>query len=234
MDQKVNTLELSKSLLVSPDTVRRDINEMARKGLLTKVHGGAVFSIQKLYYYNDNVVKNSREKEIIGKKAANLVYDGLCILISDGTTNLALARSLPKELSATVITYCLPIAMELTEHPNVETIFLGGKVNKKSMVTQGLDVIEKLNRINADICFLGTGSIVADEGISEASYDIASIKKTMVANSRQVVSLVTSNKLGLRQTHVICKPDEISTMVTELDPDHPKLESFTKAGINLL
>ncbi|MEN8230689.1 MAG: DeoR/GlpR family DNA-binding transcription regulator, partial [Bacteroidota bacterium] len=126
LDHKVTTIKLAQELLVSEDTIRRDLNEMAKKGLLSKVHGGAVSSIQKLYYYNDNVVKNQKEKEVIAKKAVRLLRDGMSIIISDGTTNLAFARSIPKDLKATIFTYCLPVAMELTEHTDIEIIFLGG------------------------------------------------------------------------------------------------------------
>ena len=53
--QKLTTEQLAEDLAVSKDTIRRDLNEMAQKGLLSKIHGGAASSIQKLYYYNDNV-----------------------------------------------------------------------------------------------------------------------------------------------------------------------------------
>lgn len=233
-DRKVATQQLADDLVVSEDTIRRDLNEMAQKGLLSKVHGGAVSTIQKLYYYNENVIKNQKEKEVIANKAINLLKDGMSIIISDGTTNLAFARSIPKDLKATVFTYCLPIAMELTEHPHVEIIFLGGKLQKKSMVTVGMDVLDKFSNIYVDVCFLGTGSIGHMEGITEGSYDVALIKRAIVAASDTVVSLTTSNKLGLRQGYTVCRPGEIGILATELDPSHSILSEYAKMGIKLL
>ena len=232
--RKVSTNILAKELLVSKDTIRRDLNELAQKGLLTKVHGGAVFSIQKLYYYNDNVVKNQEEKEIIAKKAIGLLEDGMSIIISDGTTNLAFARHIPKDLKATIFTYCLPIAMELTEHPEIEIIFLGGKIEKKAMVAIGLDVQDKFSNIHADLCFLGTGSIGHLEVITEGSYDVSLIKRAMVASSDRVISLATSNKLGLRQSHNVCPISKINTLITELNPQNSKLLPFAQCNIPLL
>lgn len=234
LDGKVATQHLAEELLVSEDTIRRDLNEMAQKGLLSKVHGGAVSSIQKLYYYNDNVVNNQEEKNLIAKKASSLLKDGMSIIISDGTTNLAFARSIPKGLKATVFTYCLPIAMELTEHPEIEIIFMGGKIEKKSMVSIGVDVMDKFSNIHVDMCFLGTGSIGPIEGITEGSYEVSLIKRTIIAASDSVISLATSNKLGLRQPYSICKPSEIGFLITELNPINAKLLQYSEAGIQLL
>ncbi len=231
---KVATHDLAKKLLVSEDTVRRDLNEMAKKGLLSKVHGGAISSIQKLYYYNDNVVKNQEEKNCIAKKAIGLLQNGMSIIISDGTTNLAFARNIPKHLKATVFTYCLPIAMELTVHPEIEIIFLGGKIEKKSMVSLGNEVVDKFSNIHADICFLGTGSIGHREGITEGSYDVSLIKRSIVTASDMVISLATSNKLGKRQSYTICKPLEINYLITELEPSNHRLSEFSKIGVPLL
>ncbi len=233
-DQKVTTQQLAEDFRVSEDTIRRDLNEMAQKGLLSKVHGGAVSSIQKLYYYNDNVIKDQQEKESIAKKAISFLSDDMSIIITDGTTNLAFARNIPKDLKATVFTYCLPIAMELTEHPGIEIIFLGGKIEKKSMVAIGIDVLDKFSDIHVDMCFLGTGSIGPTEGITEGSYEVSLIKKAIIAASDSVISLATSNKLGLRQPYSICKPSEIGFLVTELDPINPMLAHYAEAGILLL
>ncbi len=234
LDRRVTIQQLAKEFLVSKDTIRRDLNEMAQKNLLAKVHGGAVSSIQKLYYYNDNVVKNQHEKDIIAKKAIMLLKDGMSIIISDGTTNLAFARCIPKDLNITVFTYCLPIAMELTEHPEIEIIFLGGKIEKKSMVSIGIDVLNKFDIIHVDMCFLGTGSIGPNVGITEGSYEVSLIKRAIVTSSKSVISLTTSDKLGKRQPHSICRPSEISILVTELNPTNVKLSEYTEVGIELL
>ena len=232
--QKVTTQQLAQDLAVSEDTIRRDLNEMAQKGLLSKVHGGAVSSIQKLYYYNDNVVKNNEEKNLIAQKAVTLLKDDMSIIISDGTTNLAFARHIPKNLKATVFTYCLPIAMELTAHPEIEIILIGGKIEKRTMVALGAEVHQRFSNIHADLCFLGTGSIDDVNGITEQSYEVSLIKRSIVASSDRVVSLATSNKIGLRQTHIICKPADINVLVTEMDPANQVLLTYKEAGVQIL
>ena len=142
INRKVSSSFLSEKLDVSEDTIRRDIKELDTQGLLTKVHGGAISTIQKLYHYNEDSIYNRENKARIALKAITLIGDGMVIIMSGGTTNLMLAKLLPKNLSATIYTYSLPIAMQLTEHPLIETIFIGGKIHRSSMVTTGIDVIQ--------------------------------------------------------------------------------------------
>ena len=111
---------------------------------------------------------------------------------------------------------------------------IGGKIEKKAMVTVGLDVLQKFSDIRADICFLGTGSIDLMDGITEGSYEVSQIKKTIIASSDRIVSLATSDKLGLRQIYSICRPAEIDFLVTELTPSSDILLPYTEAGIQLL
>ena len=232
--KKVNSKRLAEELNVSEDTVRRDLNELDRKGLLLKIHGGAISTVQRLYHYNENVIFNLDKKVIIANKAVSLITDGMVIIISGGTTNLVLSRMIPKNIRVTIYTYSLPIAMQLVEHPEVETIFIGGKIEKKSMVTVGIDVIQDLSKIRADICFLGASSVNIDHGITEVGYEVSLVKKAMIASSDKVVSLVTSSKLNDRQNYPVCTLDEISALVTDLEPSNALLKEYLKADVKLL
>ncbi len=232
--RKVNSKKLASELNVSEDTVRRDLNELDRKGLILKVHGGAISTIQRLYHYNENVIFNHDKKVIIANKAVSLIKDGMVIIISGGTTNLVLSRLIPKNIRVTIYTYSLPIAMQLIEHPEVETIFIGGKIEKKSMVTVGIDVIQDLSKIRADICFLGASSVDVDHGITEVGYEVSLVKKAMIASSEKVVSLVTSAKLNDRQNYAVCPLNKIATLVTDLAPSDDALKDYLKADVKLL
>ena len=88
-------------------------------------------------------------------------------ILSGGTTNLVFVSTLPKSLKATIYTYSLEIALQLTDHPNIETVFIGGKIQKKSMVAIGIHLFQVLATINADICFVGTSGITLEKGITD-------------------------------------------------------------------
>ena len=234
INRKISSSVLSEKLNVSEDTIRRDIKELDKKGLLTKVHGGAISIIQKLYHYNEDVVYNRESKVRIAQKAISLIEDGMVIIMSGGTTNLMLAKLFPKNLKAIVYTYSLPIAMQLIEHPLIETIFIGGKIYRSSMVTIGIDVIQYLSKIRANVCFMGVSALSVEQGITDEGYEVSIIKKAMIKSSDHIVYLATSNKLDQKLNFDVCSLNEIDTVVTDLDIEDPRLKPYISAGVNVL
>ncbi|AIZ42020.1 MULTISPECIES: DeoR/GlpR family DNA-binding transcription regulator [Cellulophaga] len=233
LHRKVTSLGLSEDLDVSEDTIRRDLNELDTKGMLTKVHGGAVSTIQRLYHYNEDAVFNKDKKKSIALKAVPLLEDGMVIIMSGGTTNLMFARVIPKHLKATIYTYSIQIAMQLTEHPNIEIILIGGRIQKKSMVTLGIDVYKVLANIHADICFVGASGITLNQGITDEDYEIAQIKQQMTHSSDKVVSLITSNKLNVRHNYSVCPINEINVIITDLENNNVDVTDYLKAGVQI-
>ncbi len=233
-DQKVSTIKLALDLNISEDTVRRDLNELNKKGLLEKVYGGAIPIEEKPTSIFDMVVLNSDKKDIIGNKALSLISDGQVIIMSGGTTNLAFAKLLPPSLKATIYTYSLPIAMQLAQHPNIELIFIGGKLQKNAMVTIGMDVVQVLSKLKADICFMGSSSINVRLGLTEMGYEVSLVKKAMMEASEKVVCMVTSEKLDTKMPYVVCELNQLNLIITDLNPDTPILDDYIKAGVHIL
>jgi len=231
--KKVYSHELALELKVSEDTIRRDLKSLSDEGLIQRVHGGATSKANKLYKYSHNLIVNIDKKEAIATKAVGLIAEGTSMIISDGTTNLTMVRYLPKDIRATIYTYCLPIALELANHPNIELFFLGGKINKNSLVTISLDIIQRIAALKVDLVFMGTGSITPSE-ITEGSYEVACIKKEFIRAAERSVSLVTSDKLGTKQSHIVCPTKAISTIITDLDPADKILDPYRATGVQLL
>ncbi|MEO5787607.1 DeoR/GlpR family DNA-binding transcription regulator, partial [Gelidibacter sp.] len=154
-EQKVVTTTLALDLDLSEDTVRRDLNELDRKKLLKKVYGGAILIPEKSADIFNIHINAEEQKKIIATKALSLLHDGQVIIMSGGTTNLVFAKLIPESLKATIYTYSLTIAMQLSQHPNIDLILIGGRMQKNAMVTTGIDVIQVLSKVKADICFIG-------------------------------------------------------------------------------
>jgi len=231
---KVKSNDLAVELNVSEDTIRRDLNQLSHNGLILKVHGGALATHQKLYQFNESSIFNRENKIKVAKKAISLLKNGQVIIMSGGTTNLELARLLPQDLKLTIYTFSLPIAMQLTEHANVEVFLIGGKLHKKALVSVGVSVVKILSKIKADICFLGTSGIDINEGVTEVGYEVSFVKRVMIASSDNVVSLFTSDKLDTSQRYPICDLNEIDKIVTDLPPDDPKLFPYIRKGVEVL
>jgi DeoR/GlpR family transcriptional regulator of sugar metabolism len=102
------------------------------------------------------------------------------------------------------------------------------------MVTTGVDVIQFLSKIKANICFMGVSGLSIEHGITEEGYEVSLIKKAMINSSENIVYLVTSNKLNIRHSFNVCNLNEIDTAITDLDPTDEELKEYIKAGVNLL
>ncbi len=233
-DKKVKTIKLAKKLNLSEDTIRRDLNELHQKGLIKKVYGGAFPIINEPKNIFDVIIVNEVKKDIIGKKAISLLKDNQVIIISGGTTNLAFAKLIPTNLKATIYTYSLPIAMQLSQHNNIDLIFIGGKMQKNAMVTIGLDVVQVLSNLKADICFMGASSININPGLTEMGYEVSIVKKAMIQASDKVIMMVTSEKLNTKMPHFVCELNLLDTIITDLNPNDIKLKEYKNEGINVL
>lgn len=233
LHNSVLSTDLSSSINVSEDTIRRDLNELAESGKVIKVHGGALSKSFNSFYLRSDVY-NADSKKIVAEKAAALIHDGMFVLTGGGTTIIEMARVLPENLKATFFTGSIPAAYEYSQHPNIEVIFIGDKIAKKSQIAVGGEAITKIKHIKADLCFLGVNAIDMEHGITDSDWDIVQVKKAMIESSSQTVVMSISEKLHSYQGIRVCSVNEIDVLVTELDPEDQKLDPFRSGGLTIL
>jgi DeoR/GlpR family transcriptional regulator of sugar metabolism len=227
---KVLSNDLSNELGVSEDTIRRDLKELSDKGLIRKVHGGAVLNDDSYIpmNYTQRINYASKEKKIIAEKAISLLEDEMTILIDGGTTNLEIAKRLPEHLNLKVYTNCLPIASELVNRKKTSTFIIGGEIMTDVPVTVGGDVMNFLNEIKADIYFMGTRSIDVKAGLSDIERSEVLVKRKMAESSDKVVSVATSDKIASEQNFKIIDVKGLDYFISELDPKDKTLNDFRK------
>jgi len=232
-DNKVQLNEMSRLLNVSEDTVRRDIKELDILGLLKAVRGGAIANSTVPHHYRDRENYDLGQKKLIADKALHFLKDGQVVFFDGGTSVLALAQSLPKDLKITVVTNSFPVANALEDHPNAEVIFAGGRLFKTAFTTIGLQTIETIRSIRANIYFLGVSSIHTI-GLTAKSYEDAEVKKKMVEMSSQIIALSTLEKMNTAETYYICPVTDIDVIITEAAPDSPELKAYKDMGITVV
>jgi DeoR family transcriptional regulator, fructose operon transcriptional repressor len=231
---KVLSTDLSLSLNVSEDTIRRDLKELADMGKIKKVHGGAISNYTNPFNFHDREVYAQESKLKIAQKAISLIRNGQVIIMDGGTTNTEFARCLPEHIKATIITNSLPVAHILTDHPNIELIFIGGRVLKNAQVTVGIDVVEVLSEIRADLGILGTRSIHPEIGITEIDWEETKVKQSIVKNSAELICLTISEKLSTTQPYYVTGIQSIGILITELDTDDVKVLPYRKLGVEVI
>lgn len=234
LHNKVLSLELSKQINVSDDTIRRDLQQLADEGKIIKVFGGA---LSPSFHHGHNIsreVYGYTQKRIIANKAVSLIEDGMFVLTSGGTTIIELARSLPPNLHATFISGSIPALFEYSSHPNIEVIAIGDKISKNSKITVGPGAIAKIKELKVDLCFLGVNAINLENGVSDNDWDVVQVKKAMVESAKKLVCLTISEKINSQQPIQVCNIEKIDTMITELPAGDLILKPYAEAGIKVI
>ena len=227
LHNRVLSADLSDKLAVSEDTIRRDLNELAENGKVTKVYGGAL-SKSYQFPFQENEVYARDAKKIIGLKTTKLIKPGMTVLAGGGTTMLEMAKAFPKNLQCTFFTISPLVALEMAERSHAEVILIGGRLSKSSNVSIGSQVINQLSEIKVDLCLLGTNSLSVEEGLTDSDWEIIQIKKAMLRCSEKIALLSIAEKLNSVQKMKVCSLSNIHYLITDLDPKHESLEKFAK------
>jgi DeoR/GlpR family transcriptional regulator of sugar metabolism len=233
-EYKVIASDLSKRLSVSEDTIRRDLRELDSQGLIKRVHSGALRIGPPVVDFSTREKIYNEVKINLAKKALTIVKENMVILIDGGTTNLQFVHQLPIQFKATVITNSPPIAMALLNHVNIEVIMVGGTLFKQSLVNLGIDTIETLSNIRADLYIMGIYKIDSQIGISVPSISEALVKRKMVSISNEILAMVTADKLDTFSNHIVCPSNQLTYLITEenVNPDIKK--AYQSQGITIV
>lgn len=214
-DNRVFVSELSRKLKVSDDTLRRDLAELSRAGELTQVRGGAIAKSEIPLQFDERREQALLAKRQMAAKLVGLFREGDVILMDGGTTHLEVARMLPKGKRFTVYTNCLPIAIELSANPLIETILFGGQVLASSQVTVGMPVYQMLRTVYPDWTIVGVSDIHPEKGLTTDNREEAIIKRCMVAQGGKRVVFAGSEKLDRARSFFVASLSEIDYIITE-------------------
>ncbi|WP_299541564.1 DeoR/GlpR family DNA-binding transcription regulator [uncultured Streptomyces sp.] len=217
--------ELTRRLNVSDMTVRRDLDALARQGVLEKVHGGAVPVAEASTHEPGFEAKSALEqgaKEQIARAAASMVAPGGAVALSGGTTTYALARHLLDVPGLTVVTNSVPVADVFHEArsggelpPGAATVVLTGGVRTPSDSLVGPVADRAISSLHFDVLFLGVHGISAEAGLSTPNLAEAETNRRLVRAARRVVVVADHTKWGTVGLSSFASLDEVDTFVTD-------------------
>ena len=233
-DGQVVAKDLAKELALSEDTIRRDLRELAKEGLLQRVHGGALPASPAIadFAARQNIATDS--KIAIAKTAANMIQNDQVVILDGGTTNVQLAKHLDKSLKATIITHSPSVAVELVSHPTVEVFLIGGKLYKHSVVTMGTAALTALAHIQADTYFMGVSGVHVDMGMTTGNIEEAYMKKALSEHAAETVVLASAEKLGVASPYVVMPMTEINSLVVESTSSKTEIKLYKKSGVSVV
>lgn len=232
-DGRVLSNELARWLEISEDTVRRDLAELASRGQLRRVHGGAVPISTTHPEFRVRSREHVGEKHRIAAAAARMIRPGQLIFLDAGTTVLELARQLPLDYRGTVVTHCTATATALAEHANVEVLLIGGRLLKSSLTAVGAETVAAYERIHADLCFLGVCSIHAEFGVTDLTFDESRVKQAMIRHASQTIVLATGEKLGVTANFEVAPVSEIDRVITDETASTKAIDDLRAVGLTV-
>jgi DeoR family transcriptional regulator of aga operon len=232
----VNVQELSTQMNVSDVTIRKDLILLEDKGLLFRTHGGASKTNP---YTNDKPVAekerlNAEEKKQIAKAATAMIGHNDSIIIASGTTVLAFARSIHPEKHLTVITSALNVALELSQHQNVEVLQLGGQLRQNSSSVMGPYAEQILSDVACSMVFLGVDGIDLEMGLTTTSLMEARLNQKMIEAAQVAVVLADSSKFGKRGLGKICTLDQIQYVITDSGVSPEIVKLLEEKGVTVI
>jgi DeoR/GlpR family transcriptional regulator of sugar metabolism len=233
-DGQIVAKTLSQELGLSEDTIRRDLRDMAHEGLLQRVHGGALPASPAVANFAGREGIRIDSKAAIGLTAAHLIKNGQVVFLDGGTTAVQVARHLPLNLHATIVTHSARIAIELVDYADIEVILIGGRLFKHSIVSVGAAAIEAIQRIRADMYFMGVTGIHPQAGLSTGDLEEAHIKYALCKQAAETIVLASQEKLGAASQYVIAPLSDVSGMIVEADVPDDLLLPYTEQGLTVI
>jgi DeoR/GlpR family transcriptional regulator of sugar metabolism len=226
--------DISHSMGVSEDTIRRDLREMAQEGLLQRVHGGALPASPAVADFAVRERLTPEGKVAIGRTAAKMIRPGQVVILDGGTTARQVARHLSQDLKATIVTHSPTIALELVNHPDVDVILIGGRLFKHSVVAVGAHAIEAIAQVHADTYFMGVTGVHPKTGLTTGDYEEAAVKRALSHAAAETFVLASSEKLNAASPYEVVPLAEISGIITERSADATLTRPYEKLKIAII
>jgi len=226
--------DLAATLRVSSMTIRRDIDTMARQGLVIKTLGGAQRAAATDLYETDlrtRLSERRSEKRTIAGRAIEFVSGRRTVFLDGGTTCLELARSIAAERSGlTIVTNSALACMELGKSKENMVVGIGGQYDAQSASFVGPTAEEAAAKFFVDLAFVSTKGFLADQGTFESAIATFHIKQIIARQAAKVILLIDHSKFGQRALSKVLDVSQIHTVVTDAAAPRADLELLRRAG----
>jgi DeoR family transcriptional regulator of aga operon len=226
----------------SAPSIRRDLARLENRGLIRRTHGGAELAEPLLYepfrYDSSFLAREQRhaaEKRRIGLAAAEMIQEGETVGLSAGTTTTHIGRSLRHREKIQVVTNAINIGMELCNRTSIRTCLTGGVVLWAwSFALSGNAALSFLDNVYMDKVFLSVTGLDAERGATSLEADEALVYRKMLKQTKEVIVVADSSKLGKVSPAIICPTSEIQILITDTGATPEALAPFERQGTRIL
>ncbi len=197
----VSIRNLSSTLNVSEMTLRRDLSDLESRGLVRRVHGGAVLASDRDPGFWLRYREFQKEKRLIGQAAAALIQPDQTIYLDTGTTSIEVARalvrrSLEEDLRVRVVTHAINVGAELAGNPKISLHQIGGEIFPETLGATGRETVRQIRALNFDLFFLGVSGGDPSAGWTNSSPVGIDTKQAALERAKKTHVVADSSKWG--------------------------------------
>jgi DeoR/GlpR family transcriptional regulator of sugar metabolism len=229
--------DLARQFQLSEMTVRRDLQVLEARGMLKRVHGGAVMADRDVIY-QIRAQMGLSQKQQIGRAAARLIHSGQSIYLDAGTTSLEIARAirsnLPEITHLTIVTHGINIANELSGQTPHRLILIGGEVYQNAFSTVGPAAEAQVLSRQYDIFFMAAGGVDLETGWSNTNFAEAVIKRAALAQSRVTYAVADSSKWASPLQVSVCPFESAKKWLVDRELPASAMAAADAAGIEMV
>lgn len=231
----VLTSELYKELFVSPATIRRDLVELEKQGLIIRSRGGARLvprsNVENVHSIRED--ENREQKSMIAEMAATFIEDGFSIFLDSSTTTNAIVPFLKEFVNLTIITNGVKTALDLSYFDNCKVVVVGGVISSNSTSIVGTTANEMIQNYNVDLALFSCRGY-NHSGIYEANEEQARVKQKMIQNSEKRLLLCDSTKFNHKYFYNLTDFANVQYLITEKKPNVEAVKKIEQNGTIVL
>ena len=216
---RVTVDDLAAHFGVTPQTIRKDLNELAGRRRVLRVHGGAIrpSGTANLEYDNRKQLASS-EKALIAAEVAALIPDDASLFINIGTTTEAVSEALLDHRSLMVITNNINVANRMRLYPQIEVVITGGVVRGSDGGVVGEAAVDFIRQFKVDFAVIGASAIDEDGALLDFDFREVKVAQAIIANARHVILASDASKFDRRAPVRIGHISQVHTFVTDRCP----------------
>ncbi len=232
LQSRVIAADLAVEFRVSEDSIRRDLRELAARGLCKRVYGGALLMTHAAPI-EERRGKHVERKRALAAAAASLVSPGQILFIDAGSTNSAIAAALPEDHDLTVVTNAPDVALAVIGRPGFEVLTIGGRIDPKIAGAIGSMALRQIQGIRADLCFPGVCAADPQTGLWTFDPEEVVLKRTMIEASGETALVAMREKLIAAATHHTVAASSITYLVVERGTEPAIVEAWRAIGTSV-
>lgn len=217
---RVTVDDLVERFEVTPQTIRKDLNELCNLGVLQRFHGGAMFAagVANVGYESRRNI-SSEAKRLIGARTAELIPNNCSLFINIGTTAEEVARALGNHQGLMVITNNLNVAQLLRGHGHIEVIVAGGVLRHSDGGIVGEAAVEFIRQFKVDSAVMGVSGIDTDGSLLDYDFREVSVSRAIMAASRRTILVADAMKFSRSAPVRIGHIADVDLLVTDEPPE---------------